>query len=235
VVAAWGLCHVFSGRGAFIHYGAIFGTIMAGNVFFLIVPAQKELVRATREMREPDPMYSIQAKRRSRHNTYFTFPVLFTMFCSHYPMTFSGPYNWLVLLALSLAGATARLCFIARQNHTRMWPSALVTIVTLIGLIVALAPTASRDAHAASSDFAHVRSIVQARCVACHSPTPTQPGFAAAPNGVTLDTPASIILHAAHINQQVSTRVMPLANLTGMTDAERDAIAQWFAHGAQAK
>jgi uncharacterized membrane protein len=150
-------------------------------------------------------------------------------------MTYGSPYNWLVLLALSLAGATARLCVIARQNRTRMWPSALVTIVTLLGLMVALAPTASKDAHAASSDFAHVRSIVRARCVACHSQTPTQPGFTEAPKGVALDMPASIILHAAHINQQVSTRVMPLANLTGMTDAERDAIAQWFAHGAQGK
>jgi uncharacterized membrane protein len=235
VIAAWSLCHVFSGRGAFIHYGAIFGTIMAGNVFFLIVPAQKELVRATREMREPDPTYSIQAKRRSRHNTYLTLPVLFTMFCSHYPMTFGGPHNWLVLLAISFAGASTRLYFVARHTQTRTWPPLVAAVATIVALIVALAPAASNGTGIASADFTHVRAIVQTRCVSCHSQAPTQPGFREAPKGVLLDTPERIVQQAIQINQQIASHVMPFANLTGMTEDERYTIAAWFKSGAMGK
>ncbi|MEO8003765.1 MAG: urate hydroxylase PuuD [Betaproteobacteria bacterium] len=235
VAASWGLCHVFSGRGAYIHFGALFGTIMAGNVFFLIIPAQKELVRARFELREPDPAYAEQAKRRSLHNTFFTFPVLFTMISSHYPMTYGSPYNWLVLLAMSFAGAAMRLYFVARQTQTQRWPPLIAAVATIIALIVALAPAANKDAATGSTDFAPVRSIVQARCVSCHSQTPTQPGFADAPKGVMLDTPERIVQQAIQIDQQVSSHVMPFANVTGMTEVERDTIARWYANGAMGK
>jgi uncharacterized membrane protein len=235
VAAAWGFCHIFSGRGAFIHFGAMFGTIMAGNVFFLIIPAQKELTRATIELREPDPAYAEQAKRRSLHNTYFTFPVMFTMISSHYPMTYGSPYNWLALLAISFAGAAVRLYLIARQTQTRTWPPLAAAVATIVVLIVALAPTASKSTGMASADFAHVRSIVQARCVSCHSRMPTQPGFTEAPKGVLLDTPERIVRRAIQIDQQVASRVMPFGNLTGMTEDERDAIARWFKSGAQTR
>ena len=235
VAAAWGLCHVFSGRGAYIHFGAMFGTIMAGNVFFLIIPAQKELVRATLELREPDPAYAEQAKRRSLHNTFFTFPVLFTMIRSHYPMTYGSPYNWLVLLAISVAGAAMRLYFVARQTHTYTWPPLIAAVATIIALIVGLAPAANRDAATVSADFAPVRSIVQARCVSCHSQSPTQPGVGEAPKGVLLDTPERIVQQAIQIDQQVASHVMPFGNLTGMTEGERDAIARWVRNGTMGK
>jgi len=80
-----------------------------------------------------------------------------------------------------------------------------------------------------------VQSIVLTRCAVCHAQSPSQPGFVAAPKGVMLDTPARIAAQALQIQQQVSSRVMPLANLTGMTDAEREVIAQWFGHGAPAQ
>lgn len=235
VGAAWGLCHVFSGRGAYIHFGALFGTIMAGNVFFLIIPAQKELVRARLELREPDPAYSEQASRRSLHNTFFTFPLLFTMISSHYPMTYGSPHNWLVLLAISFAGAATRLYFVARQTGSHTWPPLAAAVATIIALIVALAPAASNDAMAVSTDFAPVRSIVQARCTSCHSRTPTQPGFAEAPKGVLLDTSERIVQQAIQINQQVASHVMPFGNLTGMTEDERDTIAKWVKSGAMGK
>ena len=88
--AAWGLCHLFSGRGAFIQFGAMLGTIMVANVFFVIIPGQREMVRAKQEGREPDPQHGIRGKLRSTHNTYFTLPVLFTMISNHYAMTYGA-------------------------------------------------------------------------------------------------------------------------------------------------
>ncbi len=208
---------------------------MAGNVFFLIIPAQKELIRATLELREPDPAYAAQAKRRSLHNTFFTFPVLFTMISSHYPMTYGGSYNWLVLLAISFAGAAMRIYLVARQTQARTWPPLIAAVATIVVLIVALAPSVDRVTANLSTDFPHVRAIVQARCVSCHSQTPTQPGFTEAPKGVFLDTPERIVHQAIQIDQQIATHVMPFGNLTGMTEDERDTIARWFRNGAQAK
>ena len=103
--AAWALTQIFSGRGAFIHFGAILGTIMAANVAHVIIPGQRELVRAKEQNREPDPKYGLLGKQRSVHNTYFTLPVIFTMISGHHAMTFGG--------ALELAGADrhgARRC-----------------------------------------------------------------------------------------------------------------------------
>ncbi|MEZ5594604.1 MAG: urate hydroxylase PuuD [Gammaproteobacteria bacterium] len=105
VLVAYGLCQVFSGRGAFIHYGAMLGTIMVANVFFVIMPGQRELVSATEAGRTPDPTPGLKAKQRSVHNTYFTLPVLFVMISNHYAMTYGHAYNWLILLAISLIGA----------------------------------------------------------------------------------------------------------------------------------
>ena len=128
-----------------MHFGALFGTIMAGNVFFLIIPAQRELIRATLELREPDPVYAVQAKRRSLHNTFFTFPVMFTMISSHYPMTYGSPHNWLVLLAISFAGAVTRLYFVARQTKMQTWP--LIAAAATIGSLASAALSAEGVSH----------------------------------------------------------------------------------------
>ncbi|HEX7953445.1 MAG TPA: urate hydroxylase PuuD, partial [Burkholderiales bacterium] len=236
VAVAWGLCQVFSGRGAYIHFGGMLGTIMVANVFFVIIPGQKELVRAKVEGREPDPIHGICGKQRSVHNTYFTLPVLFTMISSHYAMTYGNAHNWLVLAGIAFAGAAIRVYFVARHKGRASPLPAIAGVAALVIVAVGIAP-ASRNtgATAAALDFNRVSAIVQTRCAACHAQTPTQPGFAIAPKGVMLDTPERIAAQATQINQQVSSRVMPLANLTGMTDEERDAIAQWFAHGASPK
>ena len=235
VAAAWGLCQWFSGRGAYIHFGAMLGTIMVANVFFVIIPGQKELVRAKVEGREPDPAHGMRGKQRSVHNTYFTLPVLFTMMSSHYAMTYGHARNWLILAAISFAGAAIRIYFVSRhKGHASPLP-ALAGIVTLAAVALAIAPPlreVGTTPAAPAEEFARVLSIVQSRCAACHAQSPTQPGFTAAPKGVMLDTAERIAAQAAPINQQVSSHVMPLANLTGMTDAERETIAQWFAHGA---
>ena len=142
--AAYGLCQLFSGRGAFIHFGAMLGTIMVANVFFVIIPGQRDLVRAKAEGRMPDPAHGLRAKQRSVHNTYFTLPVLFTMISNHYAMTYGNKYNWLVLIAISLAGAAIRTWFVARhKQHVNDAPSPLPLIFAALllgGAAFALVP-----------------------------------------------------------------------------------------------
>jgi uncharacterized membrane protein len=236
VLAAYGLCHVFSGRGAYIHFGALLGTIMVANVFFVIIPGQRELVTAKQEGRDPDPRHGIRGKQRSVHNTYFTLPVLFVMISNHYAMTYGHPYNWVILVAISIAGAAIRTFFVARHKGNASLLPVAVGVLLLAAVAIFIAPPMSSDQPAAKlpgvSEFAQVRAIIGQRCVSCHGSVPTQPGFNAAPKGVMFDTPEQILVQAAQIHLQTSTRVMPLANLTAMTDEERATIAIWFQHGA---
>lgn len=128
--AAWGLTQVFSGRGAFIHYGAMLGTIMVGNVAHVIIPGQRELVRAMQEGRAPDPKHALAARQRSVHNTYLILPVLFTMISGHYTVVFASRWSWLVLLALTLSGALIRAWFVMRHlGAAPAWPLAAALIV----------------------------------------------------------------------------------------------------------
>jgi xanthine dehydrogenase large subunit len=236
---AWGLCQLFSGRGAFILFGAALGTIMVANVLFVIIPGQRELVRAKREGREPDPTPGLKGKQRSVHNTYFTLPVVFTMVSNHYAMTYGGPYNWVNLIALSFAGACIRVWFVARHKPEGrrglkpLLPAALAA-VTLIGLVVALAPPRSAGpGHLPPVvDNTLVSAIVEQRCVPCHATHPAQVGFNAAPNGVVLETLAQLRAHLPEVQKQLAMRTMPLGNLTRMTDEERAALLMWIGHGA---
>jgi uncharacterized membrane protein len=144
-IEAWGVCHLFGGRGAFMVFGAALGTIMVANVLFVIIPGQRELVRAKKEGREPDPAPGLRGKQRSVHNTYFTLPVVFVMISNHYAMTYGARYNWLVLIAISFAGACIRGWFVARHKPAgrRGVASALpaaLGVLTLGGVVVALAP-----------------------------------------------------------------------------------------------
>jgi len=115
-VLAFFLCHIFSGRGAYMHFGAMLGTIMVGNVLFVIIPGQKDLVKAKTEGRQPDPIHGIRGKQRSVHNTYFTLPVLFVMISNHYALTYGHQYNWAILIAITLIGALIRIYFVARHK-----------------------------------------------------------------------------------------------------------------------
>jgi uncharacterized membrane protein len=249
VIEAWVACHVFSGRGAFMVFGAALGTIMVANVLFVIIPGQRELVRAKREGREPDPAPGLRGKQRSVHNTYFTLPVLFVMISNHYAMTYGARYNWVVLIAMSFAGACIRGWFVARHKPAgrRGLASALpaaLGVLTLAGVVVALAPSKSATSLPTASeapaslpagDVAQVEAIVQQRCVPCHSTHPTPKfGFSAPPNGIVLETLAQLRAHLPDVQKQVSLRTMPLGNLTGMTDDERAKVLMWIGHGAVA-
>ena len=228
---AWGLCQVFSGRGAFIHYGAMLGTIMVANVAHVIIPGQRELVAAAKEGRDPDPVYGERGKQRSVHNTYFTLPVLFVMISNHYAMTYAHEYNWLILIALSLAGALIRVYFVARhRGGASLVPAGLAAaIIAAVAVLVAPSPSSSTTGTDASINMDDVQRIVTERCTTCHAETPVQPGFAAAPAGLLLDNRDQIIANAEQIYQQtVVSKAMPIANLTNMTDQERQILARWY-------
>ncbi|MCG8369903.1 MAG: urate hydroxylase PuuD [Proteobacteria bacterium] len=225
---AWGLCQLFSGRGAYLHFGAVLGTIMAANVFFVIIPGQKKTVAAARRGEAPDPEPGLRAKQRSVHNTYFTLPVLFVMTSNHYAMTYGHEYNWLILIGISLAGALIRSWFVDRHGGEASPLPAILAVVILATVAVAIAPrTADREAGTAS--FEQVRNVVNARCTSCHSAAPVHPAFPVAPLGIVFDTDEQIVADADRIYQQtVVTRVMPIGNLTAMTDEERRILEDWY-------
>ncbi|MDX1499530.1 MAG: urate hydroxylase PuuD [Woeseiaceae bacterium] len=225
---AWALCQLFGGRGAYIHFGAVLGTIMAANVFFVIIPGQRQMVAAAERGQAPDPAPGIRGKQRSVHNTYFTLPVLFVMLSSHFPVTYGSAYNWAVLIAFTLAGALIRAWFVARHaGSASPWP--LVAGATLlVAVAVALAPRGGA-AEAGPVGFDEVRSVVREHCSVCHASSPSHPAFPAAPAGFVLDSDAEIRAAADRRHQQaVVTRAMPIGNLTGMSDAERALLDRWY-------
>ncbi len=229
---AWGLCQLFSGRGAYIHYGAVLGSIMVANVYYVIIPGQRRMVAAAEQGKLPDPEDGLRAKQRSVHNTYFTLPVLFVMTSNHFAMTFNHKYNWLILIALSLAGALIRVWFVARHKG-RATPLPLVVAgALLLAVAVAIAPRSS-EAVARDVTLAELRPVIEERCTVCHAARPTHPAFPAAPAGVLLETDEQIIAERERIYQQtVVTRVMPIGNLTGMSDDERSQVDAWYRSAA---
>jgi uncharacterized membrane protein len=242
-IVAWALCQLYSGRGAYILFGAVIGTIMVANVFFIIIPGQREMVRAKAEGRPLDPIYGLRGKQRSVHNTYFTLPVLFVMISNHYALTYGAKWNWLVLTAMSVAGAAIRTWFVMRHKaHERGGKTSpvplVIGLIVLAGVIVALAPRTStstqgaRDPADAAQRFGEVQSIINQRCVTCHAPHPTFAGFPAPPKGVMLDTPEHILANTVAMQTQLATRVMPIGNLTQMTDTERETVLAWLRDGA---
>jgi len=230
VLLAWILNTWLSGRAAFIHVGAAIGTVMVANVFRVIIPAQKDLVNAVTENRTPEPSKGLRALQRSRHNNYFTLPVLFIMISGHFPATYGSPNNWLVLLVFSLAAVSIRHYFNIRHlPGFTAWPL-IPAVVLLAGLIIATAPEPhSLSASATAVKTSTIFSIVQTRCIKCHAPVPDFEGFTSAPLGVELDSQEKLLKHAERVYQTVVvTRTMPLANLTQITDAEREQFANWY-------
>nr|WP_275041322.1 urate hydroxylase PuuD [Massilia sp. 9096] len=239
VGAAWVLTHFLSGRAAYIHVGAMIGTIMVANVAMVIIPGQRKMVGEMTAGRKPDPVYGIRGKQRSVHNNYFTLPVLFIMISNHFAMTYRHAHAWAVLGAIMAAGVFIRHFFNLRHKGRIEWRYPAIGVAILLGVFVALMPeppgiTGARTSAGASQvQFAQVQTIIQQRCVACHAAHPTQPGFASAPAGVMLDDANGVKQNAARIYQQaVQLKAMPLANMTNMTDAERAQLGAWFQAGA---
>ena len=232
--AAWGLAQVFSGRGAFIHYGAILGTIMVANVLHIIIPGQRRMVRAMQEGREPDPKDALMGKQRSVHNTYFTLPVVFTMIANHYAMTFGHRLGWLLLVLVTVAGALVRVWFVMRhKGRAPAW-------VWIAGVLIAVAAAAlvapQRRAQEGAVEFSEVKKVIDTRCVSCHAEKPSFQGIAEAPKGVKLDTPERVRAQALQIHTQaVLSKAMPPGNLTGVTEEERALLDRWYRGGGGAQ
>jgi uncharacterized membrane protein len=246
-LASWLACHWFAGRAAFLLVGAMMATTMSANVAHWIIPGQRKMVASIKAGQPVDPIHGWRGKQRSVHNTYFTLPVLFAMLSNHYSFTYSHPQNWLVLIAMMLAGAAIRQFFVLRHGYklgrnSHPWPFAAVGVVVLLGLIVwmrpmPVSPSAIKSEAAAAVlteaggpiGYKELQPVLAQRCFMCH-------GEAVQMKNVRLDTPEGVASHAQAIYQQaVVTKIMPMNNATNITEAEREVIAQWFEGGAKTK
>ncbi len=227
VVATYIACHLFSGRAAFLLTGAMLATAMSANVAHIIIPGQRKTVAAMKAGEKPDPIHPMRAKQRSVHNTYFTLPVLFAMLSNHYSMTYSAPNNWLVLVAIMLAGALIRQFFVLKHKGKIEYKYFAFGGAILLAVAAWIAPAPPSTASADVPKFAEVRAIVEQRCMMCHN---TQ----VISKNIQLHTPELIAKNAQAMYQQaVVSRIMPLNNATQITDAERAKIGAWFTNGAK--
>jgi uncharacterized membrane protein len=237
VFAAWLSCHLFAGRAAFLLVGAMIATTMSGNVFFWIIPGQRTVVADIKAGRPVDPVHGQRGKQRSVHNTFFTLPVLFSMLSNHYGFTYGAKYNWLVLVAIMVAGALIRFSFALRHKALAYgepvpWRYAICGTLILVGVVGAImpAPQSAQAAAAAAAatpvSFTEVQAIVTQRCTMCHGP-------AMQSKNIRFDSPDEIEHHAQQIYQQaVVLKTMPMNNATQITDAERAMLGRWFTSGA---
>ncbi|MBL8298714.1 MAG: urate hydroxylase PuuD [Rhodanobacteraceae bacterium] len=238
---------VFAARAAFLLTGAVLGSIMSANVFFVIIPGQKQIIAALARGATPDPEPGRRGKQRSVHNTYFTLPVVFAMLSTHYATAYAHADGWLVLAAFMAAGALIRQFFVLWHGGGRAWWLLLAGAALLLAVFAWIRPqpkaaaattaalvtaTGKPLAEAAPPDTPAIQAVLARHCLQCHSATPSLMG--AAPKGMMFDTPQQIESQAALIERQVSVlRVMPPGNLTQMSEAEREAIARWAAQKSQ--
>ena len=240
--AAWLACHWFAGRAAFLLVGAMMATSMSANVFFWIIPGQRKVVAAIKAGEPVDPVHGWRGKQRSVHNTYFTLPVLFAMLSNHYSFTWNHPQNWLVLIVMMFAGAAIRQFFVLRHGYKlgrnrHPMAYALVGVAVIVGAIVWMAPkpvatesiaaSVDKSSATASFDYEKLQPVLAQRCYMCH-------GEQVQMKNVRLDSKALVSQHAQSIYQQVVVgKIMPMNNATGITEAERLLVKQWFEGGAK--
>ncbi|MDA1325103.1 MAG: urate hydroxylase PuuD [Proteobacteria bacterium] len=233
---AFGLSQILSGRGAYVHVGALMGIVMVLNVWIRILPGQQNLVNARKAGKEPDPAYGVLAKQRSVHNNYMTLPIVFVMISSHYPETYGHAQNWAVLIALFIIGALVRHWFNLRNSgSSAIWPVpvAIVAMASLAAWVSGPQVAAKIEAaNAPPVPFAKIELLVRTRCSACHTAKPVQEGFETPPKNIKFDTPEEIHKHAAMIKRTaVLTSTMPLGNITRMTPEERKLLGLWIDQG----
>lgn len=232
VAAGWGFTHVYSGRGAFIHVGAFVGTIMAANVFRVIIPNQRTMVAQMIAGEAPDARLGAVAKQRSVHNTYLTLPVLLMMVSNHYPVLTNHPQSWLIVALILVIGGPIRHFIVRHEAGDDLRGLLWAPAIAALGLVTALILTAPKPSTApkiAVSDT-EVLAITARHCITCHAVKPTHDGFTEAPKGVTLGSISDIERFAPLVKvQAIDTDAMPLGNETGITDDERAKLAAWLA------
>jgi uncharacterized membrane protein len=239
----YALTHLLNGRAAFLHIGALIGSIMAGNVAMTIIPSQRELVKSVVEGGRADPAISDRAKRVSIHNNYFVFPVIALMLSGHFPSIYAHRWSWILLLIIAAGGALVRHIMNVRYTMPGWRPALAATVAsTFLALYALLSVPASNDDSSArpvgldvpaTVTFADARHVLDRRCGACHSVHPSDNTVIVAPAGVMFDQPEQIRLQAARIRERaVVSRTMPPANKTMITDQERAVLGRWIDQGA---
>jgi len=232
VTIGWGLTQVFNDRAAFLHIGAVIGTMMSANVFLVIIPNQKKVIAALKDGREPLDRLGLQAKQRSLHNNYLTLPVVLFMLSGHYPVLFSGgsKQGWIVIGSIFLIGGVVRHFFNAQHAGSKglslcwQWP---VAIFLSLGLIFFVSPNRTQE-NLAVNDV-RALSIIYKHCVSCHATKPTNPAFQTPPAGLNLENLEQLRIHGARvITQAVTSQSMPLGNATNMTLEERTELGAWI-------
>lgn len=247
VFMAWGLTHLFTGRAAFLHLGAITATIMSANVFMIIIPNQKIVVADLIAGRKPDPKYGKIAKTRSTHNNYLTLPVLFLMLSNHYPLAFGTQFNWIIASLVFLIGVLIRHFFNTQHarkgNPTWTWLAAAILFVIIMWLSTVpkvltgeQKVSSAAEVYTTSTHFPAARDAVLGRCSMCHTQEPVYEGIYHAPKGVILDSDATIAEHAREIYLQAGrSHAMPPGNVTQITDQERALLVTWFEEAGKKK
>ena len=245
VAMGWGYAQVFTGRAMMLHLGAFTATIMTANVFFIIMPNQRIVVKDLQDGRTPDAKYGKIAKLRSTHNNYLTLPVIFLMLSNHYPLAFATEYNWLIAALVFLMGVTIRHFFNTMHARGGMkWWTWGATVALFLGIVVlsqagpdyadydeveARAFTPAEQVYAGAEGFEDVTDIVMGRCSMCHAREPGWDGIRHAPKNVLLETPQEIAAEARRIYLHSGvTTAMPPANVSWMEPEERALIVRWF-------
>jgi uncharacterized membrane protein len=233
---AWFYCQVFNARAAYIHFGAMLGSIMAGNVFFNIIPSQKAMVTAAKKGLPLNAELGKKAGMRSLHNNYFTLPVLFVMVSNHFPSTFGYSSPWLILFLITIGTAGVKHYLnLKEKKQLNIWVLPVSVIILLAAAFIS-APAKDPGACKTEVGIQQVYAIMQKRCITCHSSRPTDDVFKAPPNGVVYDTPEQISnLKEKILQRVVITKTMPQNNKTGMTEEERQLIACWINQGGKNK
>ena len=230
LAAAYFYTHMFAGRAALIHVGAFIGTIMAANVFAIIIPNQKKVTAALLAGDNPDPKYGEIGKQRSVHNTYLTLPVVVLMVSGHYPMLFGHPHAWLIVAFVIVGGACLRHVLVSYEvgEPFSKYRAALpVILIALIAAIYMTTPQQSNFFDSVVSDV-EVMTIVRKHCTTCHAANPKNEAFDAPPKNIVLENIDQLGRHGKQVVRfAVQTHAMPLGNETGMTEDERLKLGAW--------
>ena len=237
ILASYFLTKIFGSRAAYVHVGACLGTIMAANVFRVIIPSQKNMVDAALTNEKPDLQKGINAKIRSIHNNYITLPVLFIMMSSHFPFTYGHKYNWLILALISIIGATVRHYFNLRnKKQHKVWILPLAALGMIFLMLYVSSPKINQIDQINNINeeisFHEINNIIKYRCGVCHSNKPTFEGFENPPLGIIFDTSKDILINIRKIKAQaIDSDIMPPGNITGITKSEKNKIKLWIQQG----
>ena len=243
-----GLCwladYFLASRAAFIHVGVVLGSIMVGNVFFGIIPAQKAFVAAVQQGQAPDQAITQLARQRSFFNNYLTLPVLLCMISLHFSTLYQNAWGFLGLFTLMLAGAIARHFFNLRHLNIVQWR--YLVVPGLMALIVMLLfrppepmeqPSTHLDGIPAAESVeqiqvarseAEIDQLVLTHCGNCHATHPSHPGFSAPPGGLLFENHQDLLAQRARAASAIGSGYMPLGNSTGFEAADRRDLMEFL-------